>query len=50
MTGGMENEAALYHPGHAVVKPLTIGLDPWETHQLGGDNNTTSHNNVIIKR
>jgi hypothetical protein len=47
MTGGMENEAALYHPGNAVVKPLTVGLDPWETHQLGGDNNTTNSNNVI---
>jgi hypothetical protein len=30
-----------------VVKPLTVGLDPRETHQLGGDNNTTNSNNVI---
>jgi hypothetical protein len=36
MTGGMENEATLYHPGNAVVKPVTVGFDPWETHQLGG--------------
>jgi len=42
----MENEAAVDHPGNAVVKPLTVGLDPWETHQLGGDNNTTNKNNV----
>ena len=35
MTGGLENEAALYHPGNAVVKPLTFGRDPWEAHKLG---------------
>jgi hypothetical protein len=35
MTGSLENEAALYHPGNAVVKPLTFGLDPWEAHKLG---------------
>jgi hypothetical protein len=39
--GGLENEAALDHPGNAVVKPVTVGLDPWETHELGGDNTTT---------
>jgi hypothetical protein len=49
MTGGLENEAALDHPGNAMVKPLTVGLDPWETHQLGGDNNTIKYNVVIIK-
>jgi hypothetical protein len=48
MTGGLENEAALYHPGNAVVKPLTVGLDPWETHEPGRNNNTTDHNAVII--
>jgi hypothetical protein len=26
---------ALHHPGNAVAIPLTVGLDPWETHQLG---------------
>jgi hypothetical protein len=36
MTGGLENEAALDHPGNAVVKPLTVGLDPREAHQCGG--------------
>jgi hypothetical protein len=36
MTGGLENQAALYHPGNAVVIALTFGFDPWEAHQLGG--------------
>jgi len=36
MTGDLENEAALYHPGNAVIKPLTVGFDPWEAHELGG--------------
>ena len=35
MTGGLEDEAAVDHSGNAVVKSLTVGLDPWETHQLG---------------
>jgi hypothetical protein len=48
MTGGTKNEAAFDHPGNAVVKPLTVGLDPWEAHELGGDNNTTHINIVII--
>ena len=48
MTGGTKNEAAFDHPGKAVVKPLTVGFDPWETHELGGDNNTTNRNNVIL--
>jgi len=26
---------------------LTVGLDPWEAHELGGDNNTTNRNIVI---
>jgi hypothetical protein len=47
MTGGTKNEAAFGHPGNAVVKPLTVGLSPWEAHELGGDNNTTYRNNVI---
>jgi hypothetical protein len=46
MTGGLENEAALYHPGNAVVKPLTVSLDPWEAHQLDGESNKTNKNNV----
>ena len=49
MTGGLEDEAALDHPGNAVVKPVTVGLDPWETDELGGDNNTTNDNSVTIK-
>ena len=49
MTGDLEDEAALYHPGNAVVKPLTIGFDPWEAHELSGNNNTTNRNRVIIK-
>src|ERR1700751_6388757 len=49
MTGDLENEAALDHPGNAVVKPLTVGLDAWEAHELGGDNNTTNRKNVTLK-
>ena len=48
MTGDLENEAALDHPGNAVVKPLTVGFDPWEAHQLGGDDNTTNRKIVVI--
>src|SRR5215467_2592856 len=48
MTGGFKNEAAFDHPGNAVVKPLTVGLNPWEAHELGGDNNTTHLNTVVI--
>jgi hypothetical protein len=48
MTGDLENETALDHPGNAVVIPLTVGFDPWETHELGGDDNTTNRNNVIL--
>src|ERR1700741_1417783 len=44
MTGDLEDEAALNHPGNAVVKPLTVSLDPWEAHELGGDNSTTKLN------
>jgi hypothetical protein len=33
MTGGAKNEAAFDHPGNAVVKPLTVGLNPWEAHE-----------------
>jgi hypothetical protein len=36
MTGDLENEAALDHPGNAVVKPLTVGFDPWERMSLAG--------------
>jgi hypothetical protein len=32
-----------------VVKPVTVGLDTWEAHELGGDNNTTNRKNVVIK-
>ena len=49
MTGDLENKAAFYHPGNAVVKPLTVGLDAWEAHELGGDNNTTNGKNVTLK-
>jgi hypothetical protein len=28
---------------------VTVGLDPWETHELGEDNNTTNSNSVTIK-
>ena len=42
-------KAALDHPGNAVVKPVTAGLDPWEAHELGGENNTTIYKNVILK-
>src|SRR6516165_2376048 len=48
MTGDLEDAAALYHPGNAVIKPLTVGFDPWETHELGEDDNTTNENNVIL--
>jgi hypothetical protein len=47
MPGDLEDEAALDHPGNAVVKPLTFGFDPWEAHQLGRDSNTTNKNIVI---
>src|ERR1700751_4626434 len=50
MTGDLENEAALDHPGNAVVKCLTVGFDPWEAHELGGDDNTTNTNSVTINR
>src|SRR6516162_6847516 len=50
MTGGQEDEAALYHPGNAVVKPLTVGLNPWEAHELGGYNDTTNEKCVTINR
>jgi FRG domain len=49
MTGDLEDEAALDHPGNAVVIALTVGFDPWEAHQLGGDGNTTYQNIVIMK-
>src|SRR6201981_2357530 len=48
MTGDLEDEAALDHPGNAVVKSVTVGFDPWEAHELGGDDNTTNINIVII--
>ena len=48
MTGDLEDEAALYHPGKAVVKPLTFGFDPWEAHELGGNNNATNRKIVTI--
>ena len=48
MPGDLEDEAALDQPGNAVVKPLTVGLDSWEAHQLGGHNNTTNKNVTII--
>jgi hypothetical protein len=50
MTGDLENKAALDHPGNAVVIPLTVGFDPWEAHELGGDNNTTNSNSVTTNR
>ena len=48
MPGELEDEAALDHSGNAVVKPVTIGLDAWEAHELGGKNNTTNINVLII--
>jgi hypothetical protein len=48
MPGDLEDEAALYHPGNAVVKSVTVGLDAWEAHELGGKNNTTNINVLII--
>jgi hypothetical protein len=50
MTGDLEDEAALDHPGNAVVKPVTVGLDPWEAHKVGGYINTTNKNTVVINR
>ena len=47
MTGGAKNEAAFDHPGNAVVKALTVDLDPWEAHKLGEDNNTTDKQTVM---
>jgi hypothetical protein len=49
MPGELEDEAALDHSGNAVVKPVTIGLDAWEAHELGGKNNTININVVIVK-
>ena len=37
MPRGLENKTALNHPGNAVVKTLTLGLDPWETHGIAGN-------------
>jgi hypothetical protein len=48
VTGDLENEAALDHPGNAVVKCLTVGLDSPGTHRLGGDDNTTNRKIVIM--
>src|SRR5262245_33551223 len=47
VTGGLEDEAAVNHPGNAVVKCLTVGLDSWKAHKPGGDNNTTNKKNVV---
>jgi hypothetical protein len=44
----LEDEAALDHPGNAVVKLLTFGFELWEAHQLGRDNNTTNNNTITI--
>jgi hypothetical protein len=33
-----------------VVKPLTVGLNPWEAHELGGYDDTTNEKYVIINR
>src|ERR1700739_3316191 len=35
MARGLENKAALNHPGNAVIKTLTLSLDPWDTHRIG---------------
>jgi len=35
LRGGIENEAAIDHPGDAVVKAMTWRLDPRKTHELG---------------
>jgi hypothetical protein len=48
MPGDLEDEAALDHPGNAVVKTMTVGLDSREAHQLGRDNNTTNINVLIV--
>jgi hypothetical protein len=29
---GLEDEAAIDHPGNTVVKTLALSLDSWETH------------------
>jgi hypothetical protein len=50
MTGDLEDEAALYRPGTAVVKALTAGLDPWEAHELGGNNNATNRKGVAMSQ
>jgi hypothetical protein len=37
MPRGLENKATLNHPGNAVVRTLTLSLDPWETHVIGSN-------------
>jgi hypothetical protein len=37
MARGLENKAALNHPGNAVIKTLTLSFDPWDTHGIGSN-------------
>src|SRR5271166_2033466 len=45
--GGLEDKAAVNHPGNAVVKTLTLSLDSWETHRFRATY-TTKHKSVSI--
>src|SRR5271166_4617834 len=45
--GGLEDKAAVNHPGNAVVKTLTLSLDSWETHRFRAIY-TTKHKTVSI--
>src|SRR5271166_1039562 len=45
--GGLEDKAAVNHPGNAVVKTLTLSLDSWETHRFRAIY-TTKYKNVLI--
>jgi hypothetical protein len=44
---GLEDEAAIDHPGNTVVKTLTLSLDSWETHGFRTIY-TTKYKNVSI--
>jgi hypothetical protein len=37
VAGRLENESTVDHPGNAVVKTLTFGLDAWEPHEREAD-------------
>jgi hypothetical protein len=37
MARGLENKATLNHPGNAVMKTLTLNLEPSEMHRISSE-------------